>query len=294
VNTAFLFIVCSLVWGTTWIAITFQLGDVAPAASVSFRFTLAAFFIFLIAKYKYVSLRASKTSHAWFALLGLFYTFNYIAVYMAEIQISSGLVAVAGSCIMFFNIIFSKLFFGYAITSRLAIGALVGLAGVCSLFYVDLITFNVSYIVGAAFALFAALAASLANMTAVKSSYRGESILKTNFWWMTWCAVFTGGYALINGELKLPAWSFNYYAALLFLSLFGSVVAFTSYLSLVDKVGPSKASYIAVITPVLALAISTVYEDLTWHSSTYAGVLLIIIGQLIIFSRPKESSKVGS
>jgi len=289
VNTAFLFIICSLVWGTTWIAITFQLGDVAPAASVSFRFTLAAFFIFLIAKYKYVSLSASRVSHAWFALLGLFYTLNYVAVYMAEIEISSGLVAVAGSCIMFFNILFSRIFFGHQITPTLGIGALLGLSGVCCLFYVDLITFNVSYLLGAGLALFAALSASLANMTAVKSSYRGEAILKTNFWWMSWTALITGTYALINGELRLPAWEFDYYAALLFLSLFGSVIAFTSFLALMERVGPSKASYIAVITPVLALAISTVYEQLTWHFSTYLGVGLIILGQLIIFNRPKKS-----
>ncbi len=291
VSTPLLFIISSLVWGTTWIAITFQLGDVLPAASVSYRFAIATLFMIVITKFKRHKIAVPIGMQGWFMLLGLFYTLNYVAVYRAEIEISSGIVAVAGSCIMFFNIILSRLLFRHTITRRMAIGASMGLLGVCGLFYQELLSFNEGYLTGAAYAISAALAASMANMVAVKSSRLGFSVMTTNVWWMLWCTIFTGMFALYQDGPIVPPINVSYVASLFYLALFGSVIAFTSFLSLMERVGPSKASYIAVITPVLALIISTLFEGLQWQISTYFGVVLIIAGQLIIFVRPKGKAR---
>ncbi|WP_298636906.1 EamA family transporter [uncultured Umboniibacter sp.] len=284
-NSIALFIIASLIWGTTWIAITFQLGDVAPEASVSYRFAIASIGMLIIAKWQRVDIRVSWRAQLWMALLGLFYTINYISVYRAEAEISSGLVAVAGSGILFFNIVLSRVLFGYLITRQLAIGSLLGLAGIAVLFAPDLIAFEPRYAIGVSFAIVAALAASSANMVAVKNGNAGHSIITTNVWWMIWCTVFTALAVPLTGNSFSFSWEPSYLASLFYLAIFGSIVAFTSYLSLMKNVGPSKAGYIAVITPVLALLISTVFEDLVWKSTDYLGVLLIIIGQVVIFKR---------
>ena len=289
-NSLALFIIASLIWGTTWIAITFQLGDVAPEASVSYRFAIASVCMLAIAKWKGVRLRVSWSSQLWMMLLGLFYTVNYIAVYRAESEISSGLVAVAGSGILFFNIVLSRVIFGYLITRQLAIGSLLGLAGIGILFAPDLIAFEPRYAIGVGFAMVAAFAASCANMVAVKNANIGHSIITTNVWWMIWCTLFTAIAVPLTGNSFGFSFEPEYLASLIYLAIFGSVVAFTSYLALMKNVGPSKAGYIAVITPVLALGVSTLFEGLIWKDTDHLGVILIIVGQVVIFKRSRTTT----
>jgi len=290
-NVVALFITASLVWGTTWIAITFQLGEVSPEASVSYRFAIATAIMFGLSKLRGVSVNLHWKQQLWMATLGLFYTGNYLAVYKAEIEISSGLVAVAGSCIMFFNIILARIFLKHTITQRLAIGATLGFSGVCLLFLPDAMGDNGRYWLGVALALIAALCASFANIIAAYKGSKGQHILATNAWWMFWCTVFTAIAVPLSGnEFKFDT-SISYIASLLYLAVFGSVVAFSSYLALMDKIGPGKASYIAVITPVIALLISTLFEGMSWSFISYSGVALIVVGQLILFKRSKGGAQ---
>ncbi|NVK11793.1 MAG: EamA family transporter [Gammaproteobacteria bacterium] len=293
-NVAALFITSSLVWGTTWIAITFQLGNVAPEASVSYRFAIATAIMFLITRLKKIPLRLDWRQQLWMAALGLFYTGNYLSVYRAEIEISSGLVAVAGSCIMFFNILLAQFFLKHQITRRLAIGALLGFTGVCLLFLPEASGVANRYWIGVTFALFAAFAASCANIIAAYKGSQGQHIFATNTWWMLWCTAFTAIAVPLTGNHFSFEYSTEYISSLIYLAVFGSVVAFSSYLSLMDKVGPGKASYIAVITPVIALIISTLFEGMSWSTTGYIGVALIILGQLIIFKRSKDKAQATS
>ena len=76
----------------------------------------------------------------------------------------------------------------------------------------------------------------------------------------------------------------RYFWALLYLSVLGSVVGFTTYLSLVARVGPSRAAYTTVLFPVVALAVSTVYEGYRWHWTGVLGLAIALCGNVVIFS----------
>ena len=90
-----LFSACVLIWGTTWLAITFQLGRVAAEASVAYRFLLASMMIFAYCLARGLKLRYAPREHAWLALFGiLMFGVSYICVYFAEEHVVSGLVAV--------------------------------------------------------------------------------------------------------------------------------------------------------------------------------------------------------
>ena len=90
-----LFAACVLIWGSTWIAITFQLGKVAPDVSVFYRFLLASGMVFAYCRWKKLPLRYTAKEHAWIALMGvLMFSVSYIFVYYAEEHVVSGLVAV--------------------------------------------------------------------------------------------------------------------------------------------------------------------------------------------------------
>lgn len=282
VSTLNLFIISTLIWGTTWIAITFQIEGIAPEVSVSYRFALATILMLGLAWMKRRRVWLSFPEQRWMMLLGLLYAINYIFVYRAETQISSGLVAVAGSAILFFNIILSRFFFHHAITRELAIGALFGFSGIVVLFAPDIVAFSTQHIYGVCFSLISAFGASLANMVATRNSNVGISITTTNAWWMFWCAVFTAVAVPLTGNQFSFVSTPSYWLALFYLAIFGSVIAFSAYLTLLKRLGPGQAGYVAVLTPVVALIVSTLFEDLRWHWSMYLGVALIIAGQLLI------------
>ena len=92
--------------------------------------------------------------------------------------------------------------------------------------------------------------------------------------------------ALITG---VP-WTFSatpsYLLSLAYLALFGSVVAFVSYLTLAGDIGADRAGYVGVVTPVVALGLSTVLEGYRWSVPAVAGACLCLFGNLLILKKP--------
>ena len=77
-----LFIAAVAIWGSTWLAITFQLGKVAPEASVFYRFLLASLLVFAYCFARRLPLRYTSRQHLWVALMGvLMFSVSYILVY---------------------------------------------------------------------------------------------------------------------------------------------------------------------------------------------------------------------
>ena len=134
-----LFSIAALIWGSTWFAITFQLGSVAAEASVVYRLALAAVMLAAWCLLTGRSLRFPPAQHAWFASQGaLLFGLNYLCVYWAEEYIASGLVAVLFSLIVFLNLVGVRVFFGTPFNRRTVVGAVLGVTGITLLFWRDL------------------------------------------------------------------------------------------------------------------------------------------------------------
>ena len=97
-----------------------------------------------------------------------------------------------------------------------------------------------------------------------------------------------GAIALLRGDNFMPEWTVSYLGALLYLALFGSVIAFGAYFTLVGRIGASKAAYSTLLFPLVALSISTVYEGYVWHSSAVIGLALILLGNMVMFAKPEQ------
>src|SRR5258706_5027290 len=143
--TLHLFAICVLIWGSTWIAITFQLGNVAPEMSVGYRFILASAVLFVFCRLRGLKLHFNRKLHLDFALLGVaMFCISYILVYYAETFIVSGMVAVGYSASPLINMLGSRLFFGTRMTFRLLIAALFGVAGIVCVFWPEFGKLSVS------------------------------------------------------------------------------------------------------------------------------------------------------
>ena len=182
-----LFFAAVLIWGSTWLAIKFQLGSVSATVSVAWRFAIAAALLLAYSMWRGHSLRFARRDHLWMALQGvLLFGLNYIGVYLAEQYLTSGLVAVVFSLVVFFNIFGMRLFFGAPIRSAALLAALIAVSGVTLVFLPELLRFSNSrtQLQGLGFALGATAVASLGNMTAVRNQHHQLPVIQVNAWSM--------------------------------------------------------------------------------------------------------------
>jgi drug/metabolite transporter (DMT)-like permease len=294
-----LFSASAIIWGSTWLAIKFQLGLVDPIISVSYRFILASFILLLFCRISGLNLKYNFKEHLFFALQGFFlFGINYWLVYLAEVHLPSGLVAVVFSMIIFFNIFNGAIFIGSPIRVRVIAGAALGIVGIGLVFKQELLSFSLSSDNSLALVIagLGALTASLGNITSVhnqkiKTSVHNQKInlpvIQTNAFGMMYGALFMLIISLIMGKHFSFEISYAYIGSLLYLSIFGSIIAFTCYLTLLGKIGADKAAYVTLIIPVIALILSTIFEEYTWTLYAFVGVALILIGNMLVFKKMK-------
>ncbi len=285
-----LFSASSIIWGSTWLAIKFQLGLVDPIISVSYRFILASFILLLFCRISGLNLKYNVKEHLFIALQGFFlFGINYWLVYLAEVHLPSGLVAVIFSMIIFFNIFNGAIFIGSPIRVRVIAGAALGIVGIGLVFKQELLSFSLSSDNSLALVIagLGALTASLGNITSVHNQKINLPVIQTNAFGMMYGALFMLIISLIMGKHFSFEISYAYIGSLLYLSIFGSIIAFTCYLTLLGKIGADKAAYVTLIIPVIALILSTIFEEYTWTLYAFVGVALILIGNMLVFKKMK-------
>jgi len=278
-----LFSIATLIWGSTWLAITFQLGNVAPEASVVYRFALAAMMLAAWCLATGRSLKFPVAQHMWFAAQGaLLFGLNYLCVYWAEQHIASGLVAVLFSLIVFLNLVGVRVFFATPFNRRTVVGAALGVTGVTLLFWRELAAMQTDALRGILFGLAATVFASGGNLLAVRNQRCGIPVLPGVAWGMTYATLTIAVVAAVNDIV----WSFDprpgYVLSLFYLAAFGSVIAFAAYLTLLGKIGAARAGYVGVAVPVVALLLSTVFEHYQWTLPALVGAALCIAGNVLV------------
>jgi drug/metabolite transporter (DMT)-like permease len=136
-------------------------------------------------------------------------------------------------------------------------------------------------------ALAATAFATLGTVAATRNHRNGLPVVQVNAWAMLYGALFVALYALVSGQDFAFDWSLRYTASLVYLALFGSVLAFGAYLTLMSHIGAERASYVAVAVPVLALVLSTLFEGVRWQTAMAVGIALCLAGNLLVLSRGK-------
>lgn len=286
------FLITTLIWGTTWLAIKFQLDFVSPIWSVAYRFGLAGMILLVFCFLTKRSLRFSWAQHRSIALQGVFlFSLNYILLYVSSEHLVSGLVAVLFGSITLMNNLNSRLLFKTPLKPLVLIGSCIGLMGLVLVFRSEInaqssLSLHQS-IIALVIGIFATYLGSLGNMASVANQKQELPIIQTNALGMIYGAVFTALLALIF-RIKIGFdISPHYLFSLLYLTIFGSIFAFGFYLSLIGRIGAERAAYIGVATPIIAVFISTFFENFSWRLSTILGILLVLAGNVLVLSRRK-------
>lgn len=279
------FILITIIWGSTWIVITGQLGIVPPAWSVAYRFIIAAAAMFIYAAMTGASLRIGRDGHLLAAIFGIpQFCLNFNFVYLAEQHVTSGLVAVVFAMLVVPNSLLAWLFLKQRITGRFAAGSLIAMAGVALLFVQEIRADKGpagEVLVGIGLTVLGVLSVSVANVIQASEPLRNRPLPAMIAWGMVYGVVAN---ILIAWPLYGPPsieYSFTYLGGLVYLGLFASALAFTLYFAIIRAIGPGPAAYSSVLVPIIAMALSTIFESYIWSILAVVGGLLVLTGLFI-------------
>ena len=274
------FIICTLIWGSTWFVIRTQLGEVPPSWSVTWRFTLGAAVMFGLCLIRGKPLRLTGRQHGFALLVALSqFVLNFNLVYRSELYLASGLVSLTFAFLLVTNTALSALFLGQRVTGRFMIGSAIGLAGVALLFAPDLGKPGGAQMgLGLALAFGGVIAASIGNVLQATPTGRAMPLEAGIAWAMAWGALIDGAVAWVVSGPPVISTSPTYLAGLAYLGIAASAVAFNLYYVLIRTVGPGPAAWNGVAVPVVAMGLSTLLEGYQWTATAVAGIALALVG----------------
>ncbi|GGM18142.1 hypothetical protein GCM10009425_31350 [Pseudomonas asuensis] len=285
-----LYLLTVLIWGTTWIAIKFQIESVAISLSIAYRFALAALvlFVFLIPTGRLQSL--DRRGQALCMAQGVcLFCLNFICFYSASQYIASGLIAVVFSTATLWNALNARLWFKQTIATNVLVGGALGLLGLGLLFWPELGEHTASHEtwLGLGFSLLGTLCFSAGNMISSLQQRTGVRPLTSNAWSMLYGALILLAVCLVQGVPFTFDVNARYIGSLVYLAIPGSVIGFTAYLTLVGRLGAERAAYCTVLFPVVALNISAWVEGYQWTLPALGGLVLVLLGNILVFRKPK-------
>lgn len=285
------FALITLVWSSTWIVIRDQLGVVPPQWSVAYRFLIAAAAMALVAHWQGHSLRLGRHGLTAASAIGVMqFCINFNAVYLAEQFITSGLVATFFALLVIPASILAWAFLGQRPTLRFALSSAVAIAGVSLLFSHEIrqnAQRSGEILVGLGLTLVGMIAAAGANVLQARPAVRDHPLPSLIAWSMVVGAGVDALIAFVASGPPVVELRAGYWAGLLYLALAASALTFSLYYPIVRKIGPAKAAYSSVIIPIIAMALSTLFENYRWTAMSAIGVALAVGGTAGALGRPR-------
>ena len=293
-NNFILFGITLFCWSPTWYVIKFQLGYVDPLVSVFYRFFAASIIIFIYLLIKKKNLKFSLNYHLWFLFFGIcLYSLNYVFFYLSNTYLISAFPAIVFSTVVIMNILGEAFYFKKKPSLKTLTGATIGMIGIAIIFNNEIFNFSLSNgtHIGLLLALLGTFFASTGNMVHQRNLNNNFPLIETIAYSMFYGSLATLFIIQIKGTELLFEYTFSYIASLAYLSIVGSIFAFIFYLKLLERVGAGRAGYVGVIMPVLALLISTVFENLEWQIDLIMGFPIMIIGAVLVINQKVRLNK---
>lgn len=288
------FWVCTLIWGTTWIVIRDQLGVVPPSWSIAYRFAVAAVVMFAWVAFTRERLAIGRRGQAIAMIVaGAIFFGNFNFVYRSEEHITSGLVALIFALLIVPNTILSRIFIGTRSSARFFLGAAIAIAGIALLMAEEYRAAPSGGNVGLGIVLVCCgvLSASIGNVIQASASAKALPTASVLAWATLWGTIFNAAYAFATAGPPTFDDRAGYWLGVVYLGVFASAIAFLTYFIVIRRVGAAVAAYSSIITPVIAMLLSTLFEGYRWTVIAAAGCVLALIGLVIaLTSKPGGSS----
>ena len=274
-----------LIWGSTWLAVRYQIGPVSPEVSIAYRMGSAALLVFLLGLIKQLPFRYGLRQHGLMMAQGaLLFSLNFFCFYLAAESIITGVIAVIFSTASAMTVLLNCLISRRLPPAQIAVGAILGVLGVCLIFSGELSGASGQHSVGSGllYSICGTFCFSMGTIVSARIRTPDQPPLTNVAWAMTYGTGLLCILALARGNVFNFDPSPAYILSLAYLSLFGSVIAFTAYFALLRHIRPEQAAYATVLFPIVALTLSTLFESYQWTMTAALGVGITLLGNVMI------------
>lgn len=220
---------------------------------------------------------------------------NFLITYWASHQAPSALVALGFTSLIYFNIFIGHFFLKLPIQRQVIIGALVSLTGMLFISSNELIQIqnHPGYLFGFFLSLVGTASASVGNIISARSRQLQIPIIANNAWGMLYGSSLSLIFCLLMQKDFTVHFDQQFILAFAYLTLFGTIISFGAYLKLIELIGPSKAAFTSVISPIIAICVSIAFENMEFSWMMTFGVLFCLLGNVIaLFNKSWLSLRV--
>lgn len=277
-------------WGASWYPLKLQVGIVAPHVSITWRFMIAATIMMVFVIVTKRQLRFSLRNHLRFMALGVFlFSSNFACFYYGALSIPSGLLSVVFSLASIINMALALIIYRQIPPMRVLYGAMLGVLGVALLFWPEIARAEAGpeTIIGLLFCIAGTMFFCIGNLFSANIQRSGISVMSGNAWGMVYGTCFSAFIAFVSGAEFIIEPTASYVFSLVWLAVTATVFAFWCYLTLLGRIGSARAGYATVMFPIVALLVSTIFENYQWSLLAIVGVALALAGNALVLSAKK-------
>ena len=280
-----------LIWGSTYLGIRYAVETIPPLLMMGIRHTVAGLLVYAWARRKGTAAPSARQwGYAFVAGAFLFLAGHGILAW-AEEKVPSGLAALLCATLPLWTVILGRI---KGAESRLSgkawAGILLGFAGVALLFAPELLTHTGTLdVLAAAAAMFSSFAWSVGTIYSKSVRLPSSTVLSASMQmlaggaWLLLAAVVTGE----AGQVHLGSVTARSVLALAYLTVLGSIVAFTVFTWLLTVASPSRVSTYAYVNPVVAVFIGWALAGEAIGVHTIAATVIILAGVALVNTRKK-------
>ncbi|MEF7658721.1 DMT family transporter [Bacillus thuringiensis] len=294
--TIFMYIFCLIVWGLNFIAVKIQGTSVSLELSLTYRLIMTAFLFLILIWFLRPRGMPTKKDILFIMNFGICnFALSYLCLYYATILSSAAIVTLIFSLKVILTPIALRIFLKEKLHSRVLVGGILGVLGVCILIYPNLNNFQgFNDIKGIMVAILGTLLTAIGDASSARNASYKVNPIYANAIGFTVGSILMGGIVLFQGEKVTFPTSFSYVCMLLYLTLFASFVAWLFYLKLVEKIGGARSGYMVALFPVIGGIASVLIGESDPSPYLFIGCFSSCIGAAIAlgFRTQKQDSKL--
>jgi drug/metabolite transporter (DMT)-like permease len=283
----------TIVWGTTWAAITISLRGIPPLLGVSLRFAVAAVLLLALTRVLGLPVAAAHRREKRLRLLHAALTFcvSYGVVFWAEQWVPSSLASVLFATFPLFVAMAAHFALpSERMTPGVLVGIIVGFMGIAVIFAEDFELLGGRQVLVASAVMLVSPFAGAVVSVAVKKWGRGVHTVPFNAVAMAWAAVVMGFVALAVERHRPVSFDAGPVAALFYMAVLGTAVTFPLYFWLLEHMEARQVALIGYGTPVVALIVGAVFMNESLTLRTLAGSALVVVG-VAVASHARAASR---
>lgn len=284
-----------VIWGSTFLFNKIAVQELPPFMLASIRFSVAGILIFILCKFLRIPLTITKQQLKNCIIAGfLFLSVGNGFVVWALQYVDSGLAALEIAAQPLVILILMRVLEGKKIQPMSFVGVAIGILGIFLLVSQNQIIGDENTLLGMAIIFMCMLSWAFASLFVAKADLPSNYFVNTGFQMFTAGIILLIGSLVIGEEWSLPTqWDSAVQYSLLFLILFGSILAFTAFNYLLKLVSPEKVATSTYVNPVIALILGWLYLDEQITTQSVIAAMILLTGvyfintkkKLVLFSR---------